>query len=132
MAEGTIAGNAEVARQLGYLRPTDITAFNPDELLYKAKECVMHGMPLDRPVWSATLGPLVGMIDQVMAGLKTRGDFSDYDETIGSKIRQIVARSTGYEDALERERTEFLDLCTRSFTHARIRHMLETGKPLRN
>jgi 3-hydroxyacyl-CoA dehydrogenase len=72
------------------------------------------------------------MIDQMLAGLHGREDMSEYDETIGAKLRQIVARSTSYEDALSRERSEFLDLCGRSFTQARIRHMVETGKPLRN
>jgi hypothetical protein len=31
-----------------------------------------------------------------------------------------------------KERAAFVDLCRHALTHARIRHMLETGKPLRN
>ena len=77
-------------------------------------------------------GPLVGIIDRELDQAVARGELSEYDSTIGHKVKQVFARSSGYADSLGRERTEFLDLCTRALTHARIQHMLDTGKPLRN
>lgn len=129
---GEIASNADLARQLGYLRPTDVTVYHPDRLLWEARCALAAAEPVERPVWSAPAGPLVGIIDRELGQLKARGAISEYDESIGSKIRQIFARSTSYEDATEKERTEFLDLCGRSLTQARIRHMIETNRPLRN
>ncbi len=132
LTEGAVAPNADTARQLGYLRPIDVTVYGGDQLIHLAREAVLSVEPLDPPVWAAAVGPVAGMIDRELDGLRSQGTISEYDEMIGAKIRQIVARSTGYEDALTRERAEFVDLCGRSLTQARIRHMLETGKPLRN
>jgi hypothetical protein len=36
------------------------------------------------------------------------------------------------EDALAKERSEFIELCKKALTVTRIRHMLESGKPLKN
>jgi len=132
LADGVVAPNAEVARQLGYLRPDDVTVFASDHLLSIAKKKALEIGVHSRPAWTPSVGPLVGMIDREFDTLRSRGAFSEYDEIVGGKIRQVIARSSGYEDALVRERTEFLDLCTRALTQARIRHMLENKKPLRN
>jgi 3-hydroxyacyl-CoA dehydrogenase len=132
LAEGTIAPNADAARQLGYLRPTDVTVYNPDSLIFEAKKAVLESVPTKELSWPPIVGPLVGMIDRELAALRQNSEFTEYDEIIGGKIRQIFAKSTDYEDALRRERTEFVDLCNRNLTHARIRHMLSTGKPMRN
>ena len=68
-----------------------------------------------------------------LAAVRAAGERAvEYDEIIGGKLKQIIARSSSYEDALQRERAEFVDLCGRALTHARIKHMLDTGKPLRN
>ena len=61
-----------------------------------------------------------------------QGVFSDHDKVIGDKIRVIFAKALSYEDALRQERVEFVDLCKKALSHARIKHMLETNKPLRN
>jgi 3-hydroxyacyl-CoA dehydrogenase len=129
---GETAPTAEHARVLGYLRATDRTVYHPDRLIFEAKRAVMSLTPSVRPAWAAVQGPLVGIIDRELDLALARGDLSDFDSTIGHKIKQIFARSSGYPDALLRERTEFVDLCRRALTHARIHHMLENGKPLRN
>lgn len=132
LADGAVAPNAEVARQMGYLRSTDRTVYSADQLLWEAKKTALEAHALPRPAWTASVGPLIGMIDREFETRRAKGLFSEYDEIVGGKIRQIVARSISYEDALVRERTEFVDLCGRALTQARIRHMLENKKPLRN
>jgi class 3 adenylate cyclase len=77
-------------------------------------------------------GPVGGMIDRMQEEMKARGEISDYDETIGDKIKAVFAKPTSFEEALEAERTEFRDLLHHALTIARIKHMLEHGKPLRN
>jgi 3-hydroxyacyl-CoA dehydrogenase len=117
---------------MGYLRSTDRTVYSADQLLWEAKKTALEAHALPRPAWTASVGPLIGMIDREFETRRAKGLFSEYDEIVGGKIRQIVARSISYEDALVRERTEFVDLCGRALTQARIRHMLENKKPLRN
>jgi 3-hydroxyacyl-CoA dehydrogenase len=132
MAQGTVALNADAAKQLGYLRSTDRTVYNPDRLLFLAKQAALQAKPLDADIWKPALGPLGGMIDEGISKLRSAGTFSEYDEVIAGKLRQVVARSASYQDALQRERTEFLDLCHKNLTQTRIRHMVEHGTTLRN
>ncbi len=132
MAEGTISSTADHARTLGYLRATDVTSYHPDRLIFDAKKVALSASPIERPLWLQMEGPLVGMIDRGHAEARSKGSMSEYDEVIANKIKTIFAKATSYEDALAKERSEFADLCNRAFTHARIKHMLETNRPLRN
>jgi 3-hydroxyacyl-CoA dehydrogenase len=132
LTRGEIAPTPDHARVLGYLRPTDVTVYHPDRLIFEAKRIALEAIPVARPAWAAMVGPLVGMIDRELDTAVSRGEFTDFDSTIGHKIKQVFARSTTYEESLAKERVEFVDLCGRALTHARIRHMLENGKPVRN
>jgi 3-hydroxyacyl-CoA dehydrogenase len=129
---GLVGTNAEHARMLGYLRPSDVTVHHPDRLLFEAKRILLEAAPLPMPEWKQVDGPVVGMIDQLQNEAKAKGQMSEYDEVIGDKIKSVFAKTDSFDEALDRERMEFLDLCRRSLTHARIKHMLETNKPLRN
>ena len=129
---GEISTSADQARSLGYLRSDDRTVYHPDRLYSEAKRVALASRPVKRPEWAAMVGPLIGMIDRDLDSASHRGDFSEYDLTVGHKIKQIFGRSKSYDESLTKERAEFLDLCGRSFTLARIKHMRETGKPLRN
>lgn len=132
LTDGYVAPNADDARRVGYLRPTDVTVYHPDMLITRAKELALETKPRPLPEWSEIVGPLTGMIDRAQQELKSRGELTDYDETIGDKIKAVIAKSTSWDDALTRERSEFEELLRYALTQARIRHMLETGKPLRN
>jgi 3-hydroxyacyl-CoA dehydrogenase len=132
LMEGAVAGNADSARVLGYLRPTDVTVYHPDRLFTEAKKLVLLTQPWSRPAFGKVEGPLTGMIDRAQEEAAKRNKLTEYDQTIGEKVKAVFSKSTSYDDALEMERREFVDLCGRALTHARIRHMLETGKPMRN
>ncbi|HVL39156.1 MAG TPA: 3-hydroxyacyl-CoA dehydrogenase NAD-binding domain-containing protein [Fimbriimonadaceae bacterium] len=132
LTQGTVSVSADHARSLGLLRPSDVTVYHPDRLLYEARRLALEVSPGSIPMWKAIEGPLTGMIDRLQQEARQRQEMSEYDETIGDKIKQVFSRSVSFEDALVRERAEFIDLCSRALTQARIRHMLETGKPLRN
>ena len=88
--------------------------------------------PGQRPEWRVESAQLTGMIDRALEIGQERGQFTEYDASIGHKIKQIFSRSPGYAEAISRERQEFLDLCAKSYTESRLRHMVENGKPLRN
>lgn len=132
LTEGVTAGNADFARSLGLLRAADVTVYHPDRLLTEAKSLALAAEPTSRPMWKIPEGPMAGMLEKQMQDAIAAGRLTEYDEVIGNKIKQVFAKSSGYEDALERERMEFLELCFKALTQARIKHMLENGKPLRN
>lgn len=132
LASGTLATNADQARHLGYLRSSDVTLYHPDRLIRDAKALALEARPNPTEAWKQPEGPLGGMIDRACVEARNRGELSDYDETISSKIKQVFTKPTSFEDALDWERKEFLELCSKALTQARIKHMLDTGKPLRN
>jgi 3-hydroxyacyl-CoA dehydrogenase len=132
LIHGTTSSNAEQARLLGYLRATDVTSHHPDRLFSTARELALRAAPVERPDWVLAEGPLGGMIDRFIEQGRQRGDLTEHDATIGQDIKQIYAKSTSFADAVLKERERFIDLCRKPFTQARIRHMLEYNKPLRN
>ena len=132
VAAGLVSNNSEDARALGYLRPTDLTVFHPDRLIHEAKLAALTAIPVERPQLSTTMGPVSGMIDRLLEVAKSKGNLSVYDEQIGQKMKTIISKAISYEECVAKERVEFLDLCTKALTVARINHMLSTGKPLRN
>lgn len=132
LALGAVSTNADEARALGYLRDTDVTVYNPDLLITVAKELAMETMPREPVPWREVEGPVGGMIDRMQDELKAKGEMSDYDETIGDKIKAVLVRAKNPDEALDMERFEFKELLHHALTQARIRHMLEHGKPLRN
>lgn len=132
LTDGTVSTSADHARSLGYLRQTDVTIYHPDRLLTEAKKLAVTSGSTKRPSWHTPEGPLSGMIDRELEEGRKQGLFSDHDKTIGDKIRVVFSKAQSYEDALRLERTEFVDLCRKALSHARVHHMVETNKPLRN
>jgi 3-hydroxyacyl-CoA dehydrogenase len=132
LISGSVSANAEQARIFGYLRATDVTCHHPDRLISTARELALKATPLPRPAWTQAEGPLGGMIDRVIEQGKSKGELTDHDALIAQDIKQIYAKSTSFDDAVQRERERFLELCHKSFSQARIRHMLEHNRPLRN
>jgi 3-hydroxyacyl-CoA dehydrogenase len=129
---GEVGTNAEHARHLGYLRASDVTCFHPDRVLWDAKQAALTAIPRVREHWAPVAGPVVGMIDREQEQLRQQGKLSNHDEVIGDKIKSVLAKTHFYEESLDREREGFIELCGKALTVARIKHMLETGKPLRN
>lgn len=129
---GEISNNAEHARHLGYLRPTDVTSFHPDRLIFTARELALKAVPVVHPSWTLLEGPLAGMIDRMIEQNRHTGRFTEYDAALGQEVKQIYVRSGGFDEAVERERERFMALCHNPFTQARIRYMIEHNRPLRN
>jgi 3-hydroxyacyl-CoA dehydrogenase len=64
---------------------------------------------------------------------------SDHDRLIGNKLARVLTggdtspnTTVTEQQLLDLEREAFLSLCGEEKTQARIAHMLEKGKPLRN
>jgi 3-hydroxyacyl-CoA dehydrogenase len=132
LAEGIVATNADLARFSGLLRPTDLTEYLPERLLTTAKRVAQTVVPGPSGSFPLPEGPLVGIIDRGLADRRARGGLTDHDVAVGQRIRQVIARTASYEECLDRERSETVDMGSKALTLARLRHMIEVGKPLRN
>ncbi len=132
LMHGVASENADQARRMGFLRPDDATVYLSDRLIFEAKRLALEAKPVATPEWRTGDMPLTGMIDRLQDEAKARGEISAHDELIGDKIKAVFAKSASFEDALTRERQGFVELCKTGLTHTRIKHMLETGKPMRN
>ncbi len=129
---GTVSTCADEARNYGFLQDSDITCYHPDRLIFTAQELALTCKPRQEKEWSGASGPLTSIADSLIEPLRAQGQLSPYDLQISRKLMAIFAKSTSFEDALIRERQAFLELMNEGLTQARIKHMVETNRPLRN
>jgi 3-hydroxyacyl-CoA dehydrogenase len=140
----TVSTSAEEARTLGFLRPTDRVTLNPDAVLADAKADVLalaqmgYRPPARRTVKVPGSGGIAAL-NVAIHGMAEGGYLSEYDAFLGRKLAGVLCGGdvpAGTEltehDILDLEREAFLSLCGQEKTIARILHMLEKGKPLRN
>ncbi|MGH8125642.1 MAG: 3-hydroxyacyl-CoA dehydrogenase/enoyl-CoA hydratase family protein [Rhodanobacteraceae bacterium] len=144
VAMAKASGSALEARQLGYLRESDVVVFNADELLYVAKSVASS---LAESGWRPPLPQATHVAGDVgTATIKAQlinmlaGHFiSGHDMEIATRIADTLCGG-GIErgstvDAqwlLDLERHHFMELAQMDKTRARIAHTMTTGKPLRN
>jgi 3-hydroxyacyl-CoA dehydrogenase len=142
MAKVSMSG-AEMI-ELGYLTEQDLIEPSFDQQLARAKQ-VCKGMAVGgyRPPQPATLvalgEPARAAFRAALYNLQLGGFASEHDAHIGNKLAHILTggdRAPGTkmteQDVLDLEREVFVSLCGTEKTQDRIRHMLTSGKPLRN
>lgn len=132
LAQGLVCTNADEARGIGFLRPGDVTVYHPDRLVHEAIRMALEAAPSHSQGWTPPGGPTLGMAKQALEGLVTSGDLTQHDAFIGDRIAQVFAKATTLEHAYATERAAFVELCRDGLSLARMKHMLENGKPLRN
>ena len=134
--------SAQEARKFGFLRDSDRISMNRDTLIADAKARVLDlapnyvAPPLRR---IRVLGSeAFGNLKYALWAFKEGGMASDHDVFVGTKIAYVMSggdgppREVGEWDILDLELEGTLSLLGTKETQARIKHMLETGKPLRN
>jgi 3-hydroxyacyl-CoA dehydrogenase len=144
IALAKVSSSAEDARNLGYLRDADGISMNGDRLIQDAKDaCLAMGRLGYRPPLRELI-PVVGerglsALEAYLFLMRTAGQISDYDEIIGRKLAHVICggrvayRTRVSEEYLhELEREAFLSLVGERKTQDRMRHLLQTGRPLRN
>lgn len=144
IAMARVSTSAEDARRLGYLRPSDGISVNGDLLLTDAKEAALA---LVRRNYRPTPPGLIRVIGQrgfaaletIVYMMRTGGYITEHDVTVATKLGHIMCGGTvpegtkvSEEYLLDLEREAFLSLLGTPQTQDRIRHTLQTGKPLRN
>jgi 3-hydroxyacyl-CoA dehydrogenase len=145
IAMAKVSGSAVEAVEMGFARDTDITLFNPNELLYVAiKEARAMADAGYAPPMKARGIPVAGRtgiatLEMMLVNMKDGAMISAHDYKVAKAAAtalcggEIEAGSLVDEDWLIRvERRLFVELLRTPETQARIKHMLETGKPLRN
>ncbi len=136
--------SAEEAKRLRYLRATDGISLNRDFLLFEAKQRALGlaraGYRPPRPLRLKAAGYDAAKTIAVKTWSMVEGRWaSPHDALVANKVAHVLCGgvvAAGQElteqHFLDLEREAFLQLCGEPKTHERIKHMLETGKPLRN
>ncbi|MBW1920768.1 MAG: 3-hydroxyacyl-CoA dehydrogenase [Deltaproteobacteria bacterium] len=145
IALAKVSTSGPEAVKLGYLRSTDKMTVNRDFLIEDAKKTVlamnMEGYTPRRPLEDIRVAGENSFATMKMAiwTLHEQGYATDHDVTVAEKVAYVVCGGRVHADTkvseqylLDLEREAFLSLCGDPKTHARIQHMLTTGKPLRN
>ncbi|NOZ74675.1 MAG: 3-hydroxyacyl-CoA dehydrogenase [FCB group bacterium] len=140
-----VATSAEEAKFMGYLLKTDTIVLNDDQRIFIAKQKALElAQDYQPPEYRKDLKlPGAGgrtAMTMALKGFKAQGKISDYDMKIGEKLAYVLTggdkggltKSLEEQYILDIEREAFVSLAGEPRTHDRIRHMLKTGKPLRN
>jgi len=145
IAMARVGKSAGEAKEIGYLRPSDLIVFNPYEILYvaqgQARAMADAGYRPPEPARNVPVAGRTGIatLEMLLLNMRDGGFISPYDFEIGLRVARVLCG--GELDAgslvderwfLELERTEFMALLRNAKTQERIAHTLKTGKPLRN
>ena len=141
MAE--VAKSAAQAKELLFLREGDGITMNRDRLLAEAKAkalAMADTYQVPEPVEISLPGPTAKLaMGMAVEGFRLQGKATAHDEVVASELATIlsgdradITETVAEKDLLKMERDAFMRLIKTPATLARIEHMLETGKPLRN
>jgi 3-hydroxyacyl-CoA dehydrogenase len=145
IALAKVATSGPEAVKLGYLRPTDKMTVNRDFLIEDAKKTVlamnMDGYTPPKPPQEIRVPGenTFALMKMAIWTLHQQGYATDHDVTVSEKVAYVLCGGRVHPDTkvseqylLDLEREAFVSLCGDPKTQARIQHMLNTGKPLRN
>ena len=145
VAMAEVAEGAAEAVEMGFLPETTRIVMHEDRRLYAAKQTV-HRLSEEGYMAPPVMNNIKVLGEKTLATFKVAlrqyrdGNFiSEYDEFLATKLATVMCGGTlsspqtvHEEYLLELEREVFLSLLGEEKTQARIQHMLEHNKPLRN
>jgi 3-hydroxyacyl-CoA dehydrogenase len=138
-----VATSAAEARELKFLGPDDGITMNRDRLLADAKAralALADGYVAPEPATLRLPGPSgKAALAMALHGFRLQGKATAHDMVVGEVLAGVlsggaadVTEALAEEELLALERAGFMRLVRDPATQARVEHMLETGKPLRN
>jgi 3-hydroxyacyl-CoA dehydrogenase len=145
IAMAKVAGSALEAVDHGFAQPSDTVLFNADELLWvairEARNLADAGYAPPPPARDIPVAGRTGIatLEMMLVNMKEGGMISAHDYRVARAA--AIALCGGEVEAGSRvdeewlitvERRLFVELLRTPETQARIAHMMETGKPLRN
>ncbi len=145
IGQAKVSTSAAEARDLGFLAPGDRIVFGKERLIAEAKRFALdladagyHPPAREQSCYAAGIGGKATLLLGVRQ-FKVGGYISDYDAEIAAMLAAVLCGGdlsqpqwVGEEYILELERQTFMRLLGNEKTQARMMHMLQTGKPLRN
>lgn len=143
IATAKVAKSAMEAQEMLILREGDGVTMNRDRLLADAKAKALKMAETYTPPLDQTFslpGPTARVaLSMAVNGMVVTGKASAYDAIIAEKLAVVLSGGerdqfdpTSEDDLLTLEREGFMSLIQNEKTLARMEHILETGKPLRN
>ena len=143
IAMAKVAKSAVEARDYLFLRPEDGITMNRDRLLADAKAkalalAVDYSPP--QPVEISLPGPSARVaLEMAIQGFRKRGLATPHDVVVGNALAVVlsggdtdISETLSEDDLLTLECQTLIRLTRFPATIARVKHMLKTGKPLRN
>jgi 3-hydroxyacyl-CoA dehydrogenase len=139
-----VAKSAAEAREMGFLRAGDGITFNRDRLLADAKAkaiSLVEGYQQPEAAELALPGPAgKASLDFAVRDLKARGLVTPHDEVVADALASVLSgghdadmtEPLSEETVQALERKALMGLFKTEASLARMQHMLDTGKPLRN
>jgi 3-hydroxyacyl-CoA dehydrogenase len=141
-----VGTSASEAMKLRYLRQNESTiVLNRDWVIGEAKAKVLQMNAQGyRPRLQRTDIPAIGqsglsMLKMILHQMRVAGQISEHDAKIGARLAYILCGGdltslhfVSEQYIMDLEREAFLSLCGEPKTVERVKHMLKTGKPLRN
>ncbi len=144
VAMAKVATSAEEARELMFLAPADGVSLNRRHVLAAAK-AEARGMaeagftPPRRRTFRLPGKGAWATFEMALGSMRDGHFISEHDLKIALKVARVMTGGdtsprvrVTEQHLLDLEREAFLSLCGEEKTQARIAHMLETNKPLRN
>ncbi len=144
LATARVATSALEAKELGFLRESDVVIFNTHELLHvalsEAKALAdSNYRPQNQQTFKVAGRVGAASIKGQLVNMKEGGFISEYDMHIASQIAWVMTGGDVDEGTvvdeqwvLDLERKVFVELLQNEKTLERIENMMSTGKPLRN
>ncbi|WGZ93995.1 MAG: 3-hydroxyacyl-CoA dehydrogenase NAD-binding domain-containing protein [Candidatus Thiothrix putei] len=139
----TVAKSAFEAKDYLFLRPTDGITMNRDRLLADAKARALSMIegyqPPVPPIFHLPGATAKVAMEMAVNDFLAQGKTTPYDAVIAEALATVLSggdtdmtETLSEDDLLALEYAQFTQLVRKPETLARVSHMLETGKPLRN
>ncbi len=143
ISTATVAKSATEAKEYGFLRRDDGISMNRDRLLFDAKQralAMVDGYEAPEKPEYRLPGPTgKAALELAVESFHRQGKATDHDVTVAGELAYVlsggdtdVTETLTEADMLKLEREAFMRLVRNPKSQARVEHMLETGKPLRN
>ncbi len=143
ISTATVAKSAAEARDHGFLRKHDQVTMNRDRLLHDAKEHALSMVegyaPPKKPEFRLPGETGRAALKLAVDSFRKQGMATPHDVTVAEELAIVLTGGNTdmtevvtEDQMLELEVAGFMRLARNPKSQARVEHMLETGKPLRN
>lgn len=143
VSTASVSKSAAQAKEMLFLRGDDAITMNRDRLLYDAKQkalSLVEGYkPREAPHFRLPGESGRTALSMAAEGFHKQGKATDYDMVVSDALATVLTGGeadlvdvVSEQELLKLEREAFMRLVRSPRSIARVEHMLETGKPLRN